>query len=214
MAKSDLVYENQPLTVEAIVNNEEKRIGLFGGTFNPPHLAHLIIAEQVKDQLDLQSIQFLPTAKPSHKTEDESVSVEDRIEMVDLAIQDNSAFALNLTDVNRGGLTYTIDTIQELIEANPDTKYYFIIGGDSVNNLDQWKEIEKLVDLVQFVGVERPNYLVKTNYPIIWIDVPLIDISSSQIRQKVNDGSSIHYLVPEAVNQYIEEKGLYQNDEL
>lgn len=214
MAKSDLVYENQPLTVEAIVNNEEKRIGLFGGTFNPPHLAHLIIAEQVKDQLDLQSIQFLPTAKPSHKTEVESVSVEDRIEMVDLAIQDNSAFALNLTDVNRGGLTYTMDTIQELIEANPDTKYYFIIGGDSVNNLDQWKEIEKLVDLVQFVGVERPNYPVKTNYPIIWIDVPLIDISSSQIRQKVNDGSSIHYLVPEAVNQYIEEKGLYQNDEL
>jgi len=133
--------------------------------------------------------------------------------MVDLAIEDNPDFSLNLTEVNQGGKSYTIDTIKELKEANPHTDYYFIVGGDMVEDLNNWKSIDELVNLVQFVAVRRPTFKTETPYPVIWVDVPQLAVSSSEIREKVATSCSIKYLVPDEVISYIDKKGLYINDE-
>ncbi|HRK99997.1 MAG TPA: nicotinate (nicotinamide) nucleotide adenylyltransferase, partial [Trichococcus flocculiformis] len=120
---------------------------------------------------------------------------------------------LDTTEIARGGKSYTIDTMKLLTAMHPDTDYYFIIGGDMVEYLPKWKDIDALVQLVQFVGVSRPGYGRESVYPIIWVDAPLIDISSTEIRKMVKTGRSIRYLVKEDVKDYILEEGLYLEDE-
>lgn len=135
-----------------------------------------------------------------------------RLAMLQLAIADNPRFAIEDIELKRKGKSYTFDTMKELTEKNPDTSYYFIIGGDMVQYLPKWHRIDELMELVTFVGVRRPSYPVETPYPIIWIDVPLMDISSTIIRKKVQQGCSIRYLLPENVLNYIQEKGLYLDE--
>lgn len=190
-----------------------RRVGIMGGTFNPPHIGHLIVAEQVCEALELDSIHFMPTFKPGHASGKETIDANYRVDMVDLAIEDNPHFALDLTEVNRAGTTYTIDTIKELKEANPETEYFFIIGGDMVQDLANWKAIDELVSLVHFVGVNRPGYVSETDYPIIWVDTQEVDVSSSEIRERISQGLSIKYLTSPSVIDYIEQKGLYKNDD-
>lgn len=208
---------------ESIVHSEEQqklldkkggnqRVGIFGGTFNPPHYAHLVIAEQMREELELDRIHFMPTAQPAHASGKTTIDSNLRVDMLDLAIQDNPYFSLDLTEVTRGGKSYTIDTILAFKEANPDTEYYFIIGQDMVLDLPNWHRIDELVDLVQFVAARRPGYVGDSQYPILWVDVPEYEISSSDIRQRVRDNKSIRYLTHESVIQYIETKGLYQDD--
>jgi len=204
---------NSETVVEQNQSSSRRKVGLLGGTFNPPHIGHLLMADQVKDQLNLEDIQFMPTAEPAHVNEKTTISSDYRVDMVDLAIEDNPDFSLNLTEVNRGGKSYTIDTIKELKESNPNIDYYFIIGGDMVEDLENWRSIDELVDLVQFVAVRRPNFKSETSYPVIWVDVPQIAISSSEIREKVATKSSIKYLADDEVIDYINAKGLYINDE-
>lgn len=203
----------EPVVEEAAYSTPTKRIGIMGGTFNPPHIGHLAIAEQVFETLELDAIHFMPTYKPGHVNEKKTIDANYRVDMLDYAIEDNPHFSLNLTEVNRGGATYTVDTIRELKEANPDTEYFFIIGGDMILDLPNWKEIDELVKLVQFVGVNRPGYISETDYSIIWVDALKIDISSSTIRQRVKEGLSIKYLTKDSVIEYIEQKGLYKNEE-
>lgn len=210
MSSMSKVVEPEVLT--ETTSKADKKIGVLGGTFNPPHMGHLMIAEQVRDQLDLDNIHFMPTFIPAHKEEKAAIDSDHRVEMVGRAIDDNSNFSLNLTEVNRGGKSYTVDTMKVLKEANPETRYYFIIGGDMVEDLPNWKGIDELVNLVQFVAVRRPNYSQKSEYPVIWIDVPSYEISSSIIRNKVKTACSIHYLTPEKVIEYIEKEGLYKDD--
>lgn len=200
--------------IEEITTSKHEKIGIIGGTFNPPHLGHLIVADQVKDQLGLDRILFMPTAEPPHSSSaKKTIPTKWRVEMLDLAILDHTDFALELYEVEKGGKNYTYDTMKALIELYPGVEFYFIIGGDMIADLPTWYRIDELVELVQFVGVERPGYEYSTNYPIIMVDVPSIAISSSLIRKKVQQGCSIKYLVPHTVEKYIELEGLYKDDE-
>lgn len=212
MSKQSIVTEPEIL-IEEILTSKREKVGILGGTFNPPHVGHLMIADQVRDQLDLDKILFLPTAEPPHSSvEKKTIAADIRVEMLDLATMDNPDFGMELYEVQTGGKNYTYDTMKALIDLYPGVDFYFIVGGDMIADLPTWHEIDKLVELVQFVGVNRPNYKAESDYPIIMVDVPLVDISSSKIRQKVATDCSIKYLVPESVRHYIAVEGLYQND--
>lgn len=191
---------------------KRKQVGLLGGNFNPVHQGHLVIAQTVLDLLGLDEIQFLPSYLPPHVDSKKTIDPIHRVEMLKRAIKDNEKFSLETIELERKGKSYTIDTMKELIKRHPDTDYSFIIGGDMVEYLPSWKDIDKLIPLVRFVGVKRPQYDLVSAYPIIYVDVPQLDISSSLIRQKIKYQQSPRYLLPESVLKYIKEKGLYEND--
>lgn len=195
---------------ELITNMKHKRVGILGGTFNPPHLGHLIIAEQVKSQLNLDEVMFIPDYQPPHIDKKTAISAEKRLKMVKLSTMDEPGFKVSDIELRRKGVSYTIDTIKELKLKNPEVDYYFIIGGDMVEYLPKWHRIEELIKLVKFVGVGRPRYRKKSKYPIMWVDVPMTDISSTLVRRNVKQGCSIKYLVTPEVENYIHEEGLYR----
>lgn len=185
-----------------------RKIGILGGTFNPPHLGHLIIAEHVRDELALEEIWFVPTYISPHK-EKLNISVKHRLNMLRKAIEGNKYFFINEIEINRAGTSYTIDTITSLTKQYPNDEFYFIIGADMVEYLPNWKRIEELISLVTFVGVNRRHHSLSSRYPVKNVDVPLIDISSTEIRARIKQNKSIKYLVPNNVQQYIEENRLY-----
>ncbi|WP_227873701.1 nicotinate-nucleotide adenylyltransferase [Enterococcus florum] len=202
-----------PETVAVVdLSGPKKQVGLIGGNFNPVHFAHLMIAEQVGQKLGFDHVEFLPSYLPPHIDEKQTIDSLHRLNMVRLAIEDNPHLTINTTDLDRKGKSYTVDTMKKLKIENPDTEYYFIIGGDQVEYLPKWHKIDELAQLVNFVGVKRPGYEIDSPYPIIWVDVPQIQLSSSYIRKQVAQGCSIRYLVPEKVREYIEEEGLYLNE--
>lgn len=185
------------------------QIGIMGGTFNPVHMAHLVMAEQVRKRLHLDEIWFIPTNIPPHKELAGNVSAKDRCAMLELATHNNPYFHVKLFEIMRGGVSYTVDTLRYLKKRAPKNHYYLIMGSDEVNDFENWHEPETIALLATLVGVRRPNYPQKPKYPMIWVDAPDLDISSSMIRQNVATGNSIRYLVPEEVRLYIESRGLY-----
>ncbi|MFD1399267.1 nicotinate-nucleotide adenylyltransferase [Lacticaseibacillus suilingensis] len=197
---------------EQILGPRRKQVGLLGGTFNPVHLGHLIMAETVGTQLGLSKVLFMPDNLPPHVDHKEAIPAPQRVEMLQAAIHDNPMFGLELIEVQRGGVSYSIDTMRQLTKAHPDTDYYFIIGADMVNYLPKWRAIDELLKLVHFVGVKRRGFAPTSPYPITWVDAPTIEISSSQIRTKIRTGQSIRYLVPDCVRNYIEKEGLYLDE--
>lgn len=214
MSKKSSVTVEAEVLIEEVRSSQHQKIGILGGTFNPPHLGHLIIADQVKDQLDLDQILFMPTAEPPHSsTEKITIPAALRAEMVDLAIMGHPDFRLELFEVESGGKNYTYHTMKTLKDLYPGVDFYFIIGGDMVADLPTWYRINDLLDLVQFVGVERPGFEIESDYPLIVVDIPMTTISSSMIRDKVAKGCSIKYLVPKDVEKYIELEGLYTDGE-
>lgn len=196
---------------EILGDKHKKQVGIMGGTFNPPHLGHLVIAESVGSQLGLDKILFIPDATPPHQTPKTAIAAKHRVAMVQRAITGNEHFALETAEVKRGGISYSYDTMMTLKQQHPDTDYYFIIGADMVADLPNWHRIDELTKIVQFVGVKRPGYSVQSRYPILWVDAPLMAISSTMIRRRVQMGCSIRYLVPDAVIDYIEKEGLYRD---
>lgn len=193
--------------------NKRKQVGILGGTFNPPHLGHLIIADQVACQLHLDKVYLMPDARPPHlarKSSSTVLSTADRVAMLKLAIADNPKLDIELTEIKRGGVSYTYDTMLQLRQQHPDTDYYFIIGGDMVADLPNWHKVAQLQKMVTFVGVRRLGFPVASKFPILWVDVPLIDISSTAIRKRVSHHCSINYMVPTKVIDYINKKGLYR----
>ncbi|MED1468319.1 nicotinate-nucleotide adenylyltransferase [Bacillus salipaludis] len=186
-----------------------KKVGILGGTFDPPHYGHLLIANEVLSVLQLDEIRFMPNQEPPHKKKTQSVDNHDRINMLNLAIKGNSAFKIETIELERIGPSYTIDTIKILNSRDSDDQFYFIIGADMIEYLPKWNKIDELIKLVQFVGVERPNYNHLTEYPIQYVDVPAVDVSSSMIRERLKNGKTIRYLLPDSVIRYIEEKQLY-----
>nr|WP_143236657.1 nicotinate-nucleotide adenylyltransferase [Aerococcus urinaehominis] len=190
-------------------HKKRQRVGILGGTFNPVHQGHLIIADQVRDKLQLDQVYLMPTNIPPHKAVDSMVTNQQRLNMLALAIADNPSLAIEDIEMERETTSYTYDTMDILTHLNPHTDYYFIIGADMIESLDQWYRIDDLIKLVNFVGVARPGYSIETDYPIMLVDTAKIDLSSSQIRQAVKAGAAIRYLVPEAVRQYIIDKELY-----
>lgn len=184
-------------------------IGIVGGTFDPIHNGHLWIANEVRERLNLDYIWFIPNKIPPHK-EKKVTSGEHRVQMIRLAISDNEYFEFDTLELDREGRSYTFDTITLLKEMYPEHSFYFIIGGDMVEYLPKWYHIDELVHLVQFVGVTRNGYQLETPYPVITLELPMFEISSSMIRERIQDNQTIMYLVPERVREYIKEQKLYE----
>lgn len=210
--KTSASRSGRSLARGTVTFSNKKASRLLGGNFNPVHLAHLVMADQVQNQLGLDKVYLMPTYLPPHVDEKKTISSEHRLAMLELAVADNPCLDIEPIELIRKGKSYTYDTMKALKEANPDTDYYFIIGGDMVEYLPKWHRIDDLLHLVQFVGIRRPNYPTESTYPIIWVDVPQMAISSTLIRQKVKSGCSTRYLLPENVINYIQEKGLYQDE--
>ncbi len=188
----------------------KKKIGLLGGTFNPPHLGHLVMADQVLDQLDLDEVLLMPDNLPPHVDTKETIAAKQRLEMVKLSVEGNPKLGIEDIELKRGGVSYSYDTVKYLKQLHPENDYYFIIGGDMVEYLPKWYRIDELVKMIQFVAVSREGFKRTSKYPLLWVDVPTIGVSSSLIRQKVAQGCSIKYLVTDGVAQYIDKEGLYR----
>lgn len=184
------------------------KVGILGGTFDPPHNGHLIIAQEVLTSLQLDEIWFMPTNIPPHK-EDAKSTGRDRIEMVSRAIDDNDCFKLQTIEFERRGPSYTYDTMRILNEMYPRIDFYFIIGADMVEYLPKWYRIEELVRRVHFVGVKRPQFMIKSKYKILEVEIPQFEISSSALRKRFRNHQNTRYFLPDSVRQYIKEKNLY-----
>lgn len=185
------------------------KIGILGGTFDPPHHAHLIIANEARIKLGLEKIIFLPNAVPPHKKESGLTSNADRLRMIELAITGNPFFEVDDREMHRSGKSYTYDTMVEMTKEFPNAAFSFIIGGDMVEYLPKWYHINELIKLVNFVGVNRPHYDGGAPYDIEEIEVPALDISSSLLRERLEAGLPIDYYVPNKVSEYIKEHHLY-----
>ncbi|WP_049540968.1 nicotinate-nucleotide adenylyltransferase [Streptococcus sp. 959] len=192
-----------------IKEKKRKQVGILGGNFNPVHNAHLIVADQVRQQLGLDQVLLMPEYQPPHVDKKETIPEHHRLKMLELAIEGIEGLAIETIELERKGISYTYDTMKILTEQHPDTDYYFIIGADMVDYLPKWYRIDELVDMVQFVGVQRPRYKSGTSYPVIWVDVPLMDISSSMVRDFIAQGRKPNFLLPQPVLDYIEKEGLY-----
>jgi nicotinate-nucleotide adenylyltransferase len=186
-----------------------KKIGILGGTFDPPHHGHLLIANEVLDQLQLDEIWFMPNFEPPHKEKSGGATTEDRVKMLELAIDGHPKFRIETIELDRAGRSYTIDTMKLLIARHPDVDFYFIIGADMIEYLPKWHKIDELIKLIKFVGINRPEHVEETAYPIIHVKVPEIAVSSKLIRNRIKEKRTIRYLLPEAVRMYIEENQLY-----
>ncbi len=193
--------------------------GIFGGTFDPPHIGHLILAETARSELGLSEVVFMPAADPPHKQGKVLTPTEHRVEMVRRAIAPNGRFALSMLDV-REGPNYTVDTMRLLREEWGNTvEIYFLLGLDSLIDLPSWHKPLELLDLVKLAVVARPGYhadmaSLERALPgivdrVVFVPAPLIGISSTAIRSRVQEGDSIRYLVPRSVETYIYEQGLY-----
>lgn len=185
-----------------------KRVGLFGGTFDPPHIGHLQIAEAVLACLQLDEIWFIPTYHPPHKDDAETDSFH-RLQMVKLMIEHEEKFMINTIELDRKGKSYTIDTVSQLEQEYPKTKFYFIIGGDQVTYLKHWKQIDQLIEKVQFVGVERPGVNWEEVPYVEKLSIPIMDVSSTEIREQIKAGMPFKQYVHEKVYAYIKEHELY-----
>ena len=196
-------------------------IGVFGGTFDPIHIGHLIVAEEVRVRLRLEEVLFIPAGQPWLKTERDITPAYHRAEMVSLAIASNPYFKLSTIEIERPGPSYSVETLATLQhQLGGEARLFFLLGSDSLVELPQWKEPSRLIQLCQLVAFSRegsPPPQLKTLEPIIpgitrcvsVVDVPQIWISSTQIRRRVAEGLPIRYLVPETVERYIKEHSLY-----
>lgn len=196
-------------------------IGVIGGTFDPIHYGHLAAAEEARVKMNLERVLFVVAGMPPHKLNEVVTAVEHRLAIVNLAIASNAHFDISRVDVDRPGPSYTVDTISILQERfGQETELYFIMGLDSLVELPTWYEPQRLVQLCRLIVVRRPGFVVdmdqlEASVPGISsrlhiIDMPQVDISSSELQQRVREGLPIKYQVPEEVERYIEEHGLYK----
>ncbi|MDW0117414.1 nicotinate-nucleotide adenylyltransferase [Sporosarcina thermotolerans] len=188
-----------------------KKVGLLGGTFNPPHIGHLIIANEVKHALGLDEVRLMPTSIPPHKSNPTDATPEQRLRMVDLAVEGTNGLSVSAFEVEQGGVSYTFETMKRLKEHEPGSDFYFIIGGDMIDILPNWYKIEELVKVVKFVGVGRPGTIGKSDFPIRMVQIPEIELSSTLIRERIGSNGTIRFLVPEKVENFIRLEGLYGN---
>jgi nicotinate-nucleotide adenylyltransferase len=200
-----------------------KKVGILGGTFNPIHYGHLIIAESVRESQNLDKVLLIPSGQPPHKPDSEVIDPELRYEMVRRSVSSNPFFEASRVEIDTDGYTYTVNTLQTLKKAYGDeTALYFIVGADVIPELTLWKEFKTVFGLCEFIAVRRPGIgrnsadadveKLKSEYAmrISLIDTPLIDISSSEIRERCSAGKSIKYLVTEGVEEFIKDGGLYR----
>ncbi|HAO23108.1 MAG TPA: nicotinate-nicotinamide nucleotide adenylyltransferase [Desulfobacteraceae bacterium] len=218
---------------------EKLLIGLFGGTFNPIHIGHLRAAQEVLESFESDKIIFIPSALPPHKQAHDLTDAGDRLEMIRLSIQTCPKFEVSDIELKRPGRSYTIDTVRYFKSVLPDAKLYFMIGMDAFLEIDAWKSYQDLLSLISFIVMARPgtgdkidrvmleNYLqtrISEDYrfsesemayihpekqPVFGINVRPLDISSSAVRKLIRQNKSVRFLVPEAVENFIKNKGLF-----
>lgn len=199
----------------------KKRIGIMGGTFNPIHMGHLILAEEAYQQMKLEKVFFMPSKQPPHKPNMIIAPQLHRKNMVSLAIKGNPHFELSTIELEREGVTYTADTLEILTSQNPEIQYYFIIGADSLFQLESWREPEKIMKLSSLLAASRYHlpeeelmaqirYLTKEySAQISLLYMPCIELSSEFLRNQLKEKREVRYYIPEAVSDYIKKNQLY-----
>jgi nicotinate-nucleotide adenylyltransferase len=214
----------------------EKKIGLFGGTFNPIHLGHLRGAEQIREAFGLQEVVFIPAALPPHKVTEKIIEAQHRLEMVKRAIQKNPYFSASDVELKRSGKSYSIDTIRHFRERYQSSLLFFILGRDAFVEIETWKEYQHLFSLCNFIVMTRPGFqktfspsplpksLIPTfrydqkaqawvhpsGYMLFFKEIKFLDISSTRVRELIEKGESVTDLIPPEVEVYVREHGLYQ----
>jgi nicotinate-nucleotide adenylyltransferase len=203
------------------------KVALLGGTFNPPHLAHLLCASEAADQLGLDRVIFMPVFTPPHKDVDDEPGAEVRLELCELATAGDERLEVSRLEVDRRGPSFTVDTLRELHARHPEHELIFIVGGDMAVSLPAWKEPRTVLELAKLAIAERSGALRRdvierltaeygedVTERLEFFDMPRIDISSSEIRRRVGAGRSIRYLVPPTVAEHIARRGLYAREVL
>jgi nicotinate-nucleotide adenylyltransferase len=195
------------------------RLGILGGTFNPPHLGHLVCAQEAYIHLRLDRVMLIPTSIPPHKPMEDEPGAEHRLELCRVAVQGDERFEVSDLEVKREGPSYTVDTLEELTSRTPDSDLYLILGGDIAAGLRDWREPERVLSLATLAVVDRAGTSraavehaldgFNGSQRAEFFSMPTIDISSTAIRTRVGAGQPIKYIVPDAVADYIREHGLY-----
>jgi nicotinate-nucleotide adenylyltransferase len=202
------------------------RMGVLGGTFDPPHLGHLLLAQEALQALDLSKVLFVPAGEPWRKAGRELSPRADRLAMARLAVEDNAALVVSTAEVERPGPSYTAETLAELRDQSAsETELFFIMGADSLADFSHWHEPQRILQLARLAVAERPPLDVEglaqaipeelagvLRERVVWLKMPLIEISASAVRERVRGGLSIRYWVPQAVEEYIHSHGLYAGD--
>ena len=203
------------------------RLGIFGGTFDPIHLGHLIVAEQCREQGRLDQVLFIPAARPPHKNDQELTAYAQRVEMLALALSGNPAFRIDEREKDRPGPSFTVDTLAQLHALHDDAELFLIVGSDTLRDLPQWHEPVRILELAGLLVPPRPgasilgaeevkqSLALPDSFPLRYqvCDIPLIDIASRDLRRRIADGRSVRYLLPRAVEAYLHEKNLYTDKE-
>jgi nicotinate-nucleotide adenylyltransferase len=197
------------------------KLGIMGGTFDPIHNGHLIVAQEVAYKLGLAQVLFVPAADPPHKQHQVVAPVEQRVEMVRLALQDNPLFEVSLVDVERVGPSYTVDTLEILHQqyAGQTIEFYFIIGADAAADLLKWHRPQRLLELTKLAAVGRPGYILpldrlqaampELENRLELVTAPLVEIAAHEIRERIYKGAPVKYLLPSSVEEYIQQHQLY-----
>ena len=199
------------------------RLGLFGGTFDPVHIGHLVLAEQCREQCRLDQVWLIPSGRPPHKREVPLTPGKLRAEMLDFAIAGHPQFVVSRMELDREGPTYTVDTLQQLYDEDSTRELFFLMGADSLADLATWREPERIAELATIVAVNRGDrplperamleQLVGAAIArrVQFVTIPGIDLSASDLRRRARDGRSLRYLVPRPVEIYIQQQGLYRD---
>jgi nicotinate-nucleotide adenylyltransferase len=195
------------------------RLGILGGAFNPPHIGHLVCAQEAAAQLELDRVVFMPVGVAPHRVIEDDPGAEARLEMVELAVADDDRFATSRIELDREGPSYTSDTLEQLLKGSPKDELFLILGGDQAAALGSWHEPEQVLERATVVVFERVSWgrnaigikigRLRGAERVRYLDMPLMQVSSSAIRRRVREGGPIRYLVPEKVADYIRANNLY-----
>jgi nicotinate-nucleotide adenylyltransferase len=199
-----------------------ERLGVFGGTFDPPHYGHLVLAENARAQLALERVLFVVAGQQPLKSDDSVASARHRAAMVQAAIGDHAGFEISRVDLERAGPHYTVDTLLLLKQQHPDAELLFLVGGDSLAHLLAWRDPAGIASLARLAVMRRPGYtpdleVLERAVPgirerLIWLDAPLLAISATDLRRRVREGLPVRYLVPPSVEAYIQDNCLYTGE--
>jgi len=200
------------------VEQQRRRIGVMGGTFDPIHHGHLVAASEVQSVFGLDEVVFVPTGRPSLKQHPGVTPAEHRYLMTVVATASNPRFTVSRVDIDRPGLTYTVDTLTDLRKERPDADLFFITGADAVEQILTWKDAHRLWDMAHFVAVTRPGHTLAVDglprEAVSVLEVPALAISSTDCRRRAREGEPVWYLVPDGVVQYIAKHGLYRGQDV
>ncbi|WP_433344139.1 nicotinate-nucleotide adenylyltransferase [Micromonospora sp. CA-111912] len=196
------------------MEEDTRRVGIMGGTFDPIHHGHLVAASEVADRFGLDEVVFVPTGQPWQKADQSVTPAEDRYLMTVIATASNPRFQVSRVDIDRGGPTYTVDTLRDLhAQYGPKVQLYFITGADALDRILSWKDLGEIFELAHFIGVTRPGFELSAKHlpadAVSLVQVPAMAISSTDCRDRVARGEPVWYLVPDGVVQYIAKRRLY-----